>query len=155
LRIPRVREIHNVTVRRIGARTEVSLHLKLPGDLSLDEAHGIASRVERAIGEALPEVDAVQTHLEPLAEPARGSTPAPRDVERDAATVREIVRELVGAEPRELRFLETDEGLIALLTVAVAPGTPLAEAHSRASEVEEAIRRARPEIADVLVHTEP
>ena len=47
-------EIHNVAVRRIGDRTEVSLHLKLPGDLSLGEAHGIASRVERAIAEAVP-----------------------------------------------------------------------------------------------------
>jgi divalent metal cation (Fe/Co/Zn/Cd) transporter len=155
LRIPRVREIHNVTVRRIGDRTEVSLHLKLPGDLSLGEAHGIASRVEHAIAEAVPEVDAVQTHLEPLAEPARGTAPAPGDVEGEASRVREIVRDVVGVDPRELRFLETDEGLIALLTVAVAPGTPLADAHARASELEEAIRRARPEIADVLVHTEP
>ena len=155
LRIPRVREIHNVAVRRIGEKTEVSLHLKLPGDLSLGEAHGIASRVERAIAEAVPEVDAVQTHLEPLAEPARGSAPASREVEREAARVRQIVREVVGVDPRELRFLETDEGLIALLTVAVRPGTSLAEAHARASEVEEAIRRVRPEIADVLVHTEP
>lgn len=155
LRIPRVREIHNVAVRRIGERTEVSLHLKLPGDLSLGEAHGIASRVERAIADAVPEVDAVQTHLEPLAEPARGSAPAPSDVAGEASRVREIVRAVVGVDPRELRFLETDEGLIALLTLAVAPGTSLVEAHATASEVEEAIRRARPEIADVLVHTEP
>ncbi len=155
LRIPRVREIHNVAVRRIGDRTEVSLHLKLPGELTLDEAHGIASRVERAIAEAVPEVDAVQTHLEPLAEPARGTAPAPDDVEREAESVRRIVEELTGAGPRELRFLDTEEGLVALLTVAVDPGTPLAEAHARASAVEEGIRSARPEIAEVLVHTEP
>lgn len=155
LRIPRVREIHNVAVRRIGDRTEVSLHLKLPGELSLEEAHGIASRVERAIDEAMPEVDAVQTHLEPLAEPAKGTTPTPSDVEREASSVRRIVRDVIGAEPRELRFLETDEGLIALLTVAVDAGAPLAEAHIRASELEQAIRQARPEIAEVLVHTEP
>jgi len=155
LRVPRVREIHNVAVRRIGDRSEVSLHLKLPGDLSLEEAHGVASRVERAIAEAVPEVDAVQTHLEPLAEPAEGTAPAPGDFAREAADVRRIVRELTGAEPREVRFLETDEGLVALLTVAVDPGASLAEAHARASEVEEAIRKAGLEIAQVLVHTEP
>jgi divalent metal cation (Fe/Co/Zn/Cd) transporter len=32
---------------------------------------------------------------------------------------------------------------------------PLAEAHTLASNVEERIRRAHPEIADVVVHTEP
>jgi divalent metal cation (Fe/Co/Zn/Cd) transporter len=31
----------------------------------------------------------------------------------------------------------------------------LEQAHRRASEVEEQIRRERPEIADVIVHTEP
>jgi divalent metal cation (Fe/Co/Zn/Cd) transporter len=35
------------------------------------------------------------------------------------------------------------------------PERPLAEAHARAREIEERIRRARPEIADVVVHTEP
>ena len=32
---------------------------------------------------------------------------------------------------------------------------PLADAHSRASDVEERIRRERPEIAEIIVHTEP
>jgi len=45
--------------------------------------------------------------------------------------------------------------LIAYLTLSLDPGTPLATAHARASEVEERIRRARPDIADVIVHTEP
>ena len=32
---------------------------------------------------------------------------------------------------------------------------PLADAHARASEVEERIRHAQPSIAEVVVHTEP
>ena len=70
--VRRVREIHNLTSSHVDGRTEVSLHLKLPGELSLEEAHAIASDVEHAICEALPDIDAVQTHLEPLAEEARG-----------------------------------------------------------------------------------
>src|SRR5437867_3247565 len=92
----------------------------------------------------------VQTHLEPLAEPARGKT-----VERDAGFVEEIVRATTGAAPRELRFLDTDDGLVAFVTLGLDPGTTLADAHRRASEVEERIRRERPEIAEVIVHTEP
>jgi divalent metal cation (Fe/Co/Zn/Cd) transporter len=57
--------------------------------------------------------------------------------------------------PRALRFLDTDEGLVAFLTLGLDPGTTLDEAHRRASEIEERIRRERPEIADVIVHTEP
>ncbi|MFN2629332.1 MAG: cation transporter dimerization domain-containing protein, partial [Gaiellaceae bacterium] len=60
-----------------------------------------------------------------------------------------------GSDLRELRFLETIEGLVAFLTLGLDPGCPLAEAHARASGIEERIRAERPEIADVIVHTEP
>jgi cation diffusion facilitator family transporter len=149
-RVPQVREIHNLSVLRTDRGAEVTLHLKLPAEMPLEEAHAVASDVERSISESLPEVVSVQTHLEPLAEPARG-TP----VERDTRFVEDIVRDATGAAPRELRFLETDDGLVAFVTLGLDPGTTLADAHRRASEVEERIRQERPEIADVIVHTEP
>jgi cation diffusion facilitator family transporter len=152
-RVPRVREIHNLTVLRVGDETEVSLHLKLPGDLPLEEAHRVATEVEREIAASLPEVDAVRTHLEPLAEAGEGRSE--HEAGADAALVERIVRDVTGARPRELRFVRTDEGLLAYLTLGLDAGTSLTDAHARASEIEERIRRARPGIADVIVHTEP
>jgi divalent metal cation (Fe/Co/Zn/Cd) transporter len=139
----------------VGNRTEVSLHLKLPGELSLAEAHAVASRVETAIEEALPDVDAVSTHLEPLAETGVGAPPAPGDAEAEEEAIREIVRSETGAEPLELRLLDTDSGLIVYLTLGVDPEEQLAQAHVRASAVKARIREIRPQIADILVHTEP
>ncbi len=153
LGVPSVREVHNVSVLRVGGGTEVSLHLKLPGDLTLEEAHQVATDVEQAITAAVPEVDSVQTHLEPLAEVGEGRRVADDSAERDL--VLRIVREITGQEPRELRFLRTDDGLVAHLTLALEGGSRLADAHARASEIEERIRRVRPEISDVVVHTEP
>jgi cation diffusion facilitator family transporter len=153
LSVPRVREVHNINVLDVGGRTEVSLHLKLPGELPLEDAHEIAEEVERAIRSAVPGVEAVQTHLEPLAEDEH-VRPA-ENVDADAGVVRRIVREALGREPRELRFLQTSEGLVAFLTLGLDPTGSLADAHNQASEVEARIRSARPEIADVIVHTEP
>jgi divalent metal cation (Fe/Co/Zn/Cd) transporter len=150
LGVPRVREIHNLSVVDVGGRNELSLHLKLPGDLPLEEAHEVAEQVERAICAAVPEIDAVQTHLEPLAEPT-----AAAEVNLDRSTIARIVREATGLEPREIRFLRTNVGLVAFLTLQLDPSATLAEAHARASEVEERIRAQLPEIADVIVHTEP
>jgi len=150
LAVRSVREVHNVSVLSVDGGTEVSLHLKLPGDLSLEEAHAIAEEVEDAIIAAVPEVSSVQTHLEPLAEAAGAA-----EVEGDDATVRRIVREVTGVEPHELRFLDTDEGLVAHMTLRLGAGQALADAHARASEIEEKIRLQLPEIADVVVHTEP
>ncbi|HLB18899.1 MAG TPA: cation diffusion facilitator family transporter [Gaiellaceae bacterium] len=153
LGVPSVREVHNVSVLDVGGRTEVSLHLKLPGEVTLEEAHEVANQVENAIVAAVPEVDAVQTHIEPLGEAVEGRRMKDDRAERDV--VLRIVREVTGQEPRELRFVRTDEGPIAYLTLGLDPSSPLAEAHARASEIEERIRRARPDIADVIVHTEP
>jgi cation diffusion facilitator family transporter len=155
LEVPSVREIHNVTVLRVGDRTEVSLHLKLPGELSLEEAHRIATDVEAAIGEALQGVDAVQTHLEPLTEAGVGRAPSPSDVEEQAEVVRRAVRETTGADAIGLRFLQTDAGLVAYLTLPVDADAALVDAHARAAEVKARIRDTHPEIVDVIVHTEP
>jgi cation diffusion facilitator family transporter len=149
LNVPRVREVHNVSVVSVDSGTELSLHLKLPGELSLEEAHSIAEEVERAIERAVPEASSVRTHLEPLGEEAEGT-----EVAGDAATVRRIVRAELGVDPIELRFVDTDEGLVAYFTLRLGSDT-LAAAHADASRIEELIRRERPEIADVVVHTEP
>jgi cation diffusion facilitator family transporter len=155
LREPRVREVHNIVVLDVGGRTEVSLHLKLPGGYSLADAHEVASSVEHEILDALPEVDAVQTHLEPLIEPAVARAVPAGEWAGEADALRRIVVDATGAEPRELRLLNTEVGLVAFLTLGMDAGRPLAEAHALASDVEERIRRAHPEIADVVVHTEP
>jgi cation diffusion facilitator family transporter len=155
LRVPGVREIHNIVVLELGDRVEVSLHLKLPGSMSLDEAHAVASEVEASILAELPQVDVVQTHLEPLAETASASAIAPAEAPGEEASIRQIVRDVDGGEPRQLRFLRSRDGLVVFLTLGVDPAETLAEAHARASLVEERIRQAHPRIGEVIVHTEP
>ncbi|MHB8469457.1 MAG: cation diffusion facilitator family transporter [Gaiellaceae bacterium] len=155
LGVPRVREVHNVSALAVGDGTEVSLHLKLPGELSLDEAHEVAEQVERAIRDAIPEVSGVQTHLEPLAVEGEGTNPAAKAVARDRELIERIVRTASGAPPDELRFLETDDGLVVYVTLRLDAGAPLADAHALASRIEETVHRERPGIADVIVHTEP
>src|SRR5439155_522371 len=83
LGVPSVREVHNVSVLDVGGRTEVSLHLKLPGELTLEEAHEVANQVESAIAAAVPEVDSVQTHIEPLSEEVEGRRMDDDRAERD------------------------------------------------------------------------
>ncbi len=148
--VPGIREIHNLFLIEVDGRKELSLHLKLPGNVSLEEAHQSAERLEAAIRGDVPEIDAVQTHLEPLTEVGEA-----REVTGDAAVVKRIVLEATGRPPRELRFLRTDGGLVAFLTLGLDGSSTLDAAHARASEIEERIRLEAPEVADVIVHTEP
>jgi len=150
LTVSHVREIHNLTVLDVNGSTEVTLHVKLPGELSLDRAHDIAEEVEAAICRDVPEVSSVQTHLEPLAETAAGE-----EVDVDPALIVSAVREETGAAPRELRFVRTDDGLVVFLTLGLGGHESLADAHGAASSIEARVREAVPAIADVVIHTEP
>jgi len=150
LTVSHVREIHNLTVIDVDGSLEVSLHLKLPGDLALARAHEIAEQVERSILEGVQEVGTVRTHLEPISETAAGE-----EIEFDPALVEAAVREEAGVEPRELRFVRTDDGIVVFLTLALDGGESLADAHGRASAIEERVRASVPAVADVVVHTEP
>ena len=148
--VSRVREVHDLVLIDTGPDgIEAVVHLKLPGELVLDDAHEIAEQVERAIRESATEIVAVQTHLEPLAEEASG-----RREDRAGETER-AVAEAVGGPYRDLRVLSTAEGPVVLLTVGVPPETSLVDAHAEASRLSRRIREALPTVADVVVHTEP
>jgi cation diffusion facilitator family transporter len=130
-----VREIHDLALIDTPAGIEVSLHLKLPPELPLVAAHARAEAVERAILDAAPEVSGVTTHIEPLADATPGA-----EVGGDVDVVDEAVRAIAGRPPREVRLLETPQGLVV---------------HDRAHLVSERIRQALPGVHDVIVHTEP
>ncbi len=149
---PLVREAHDITLYEHDGRVSVSLHLKMPADAGLDEAHEAAERVEARI-RAEPGVAEVHTHLEPLEQPLAAAFTGD---EGDAGRrLRELVLKSTGQPPRELATMQTSGGEVVFVTVLVSPNLGLAGAHELASRLEDDIRRAEPGIADVVVHTEP
>lgn len=153
---PLVREAHDIAIYEREGRASISLHLKLPSDLPLDEAHDIAERVETALT-AEPGIDNVQTHLEPLEAPLEAE-PEATNAQRDAAErerIAELVRGRLGVDPADLRLVRTTDGLVVLLSVGVDARTSLHEAHEIAGRLENDVRRGRTYLADVVVHVEP
>jgi len=69
--------------------------------------------------------------------------------------IERLVRVATGSLPRAVRFLHTDEGLVVFLTLVLDPAQSLAVAHATASSVEQTIRSSVPDVAEVIVHTEP
>ena len=150
---PDVSEAHDITIFDHGDQHSVSLHLKLPADSSLANAHEVAERVEKAIGE-LPHVSDARTHLEPLEHPIAADPTA--DDDPDALQrIKTVVERYAHTPARDLRLMATDEGDVLFITISVGATASLTDAHRLASELEEALRQEVPSIADVVVHTEP
>jgi cation diffusion facilitator family transporter len=151
---PLVLEAHDITIFEHSGRVSVSLHLKFLADSSLAEAHAIAERIEAAIGD-LSSVADVRTHLEPLERPIAPDPTEAGDDSRTADRIRALVHNETGKDALDVRILPTERGIVVFLDVSVSAGASLADAHQQASELEEALRQQLPQIADVVVHTEP
>ncbi|MFM8761728.1 MAG: cation-efflux pump [Solirubrobacterales bacterium] len=150
-----VREVHNVRAVKVDGRTELSLHVKLPAGETLEGAHATADAVESAILEQMPELSAVHVHLEPLAREGGVEAVGEAREGRIYAAVESILEGVEGCSPTELRVHREPRGVVVFLTVAMPGPLALAEAHERASEIERTLRSRLPEVAEVVVHTEP
>ncbi|HTE60196.1 MAG TPA: cation-efflux pump [Solirubrobacteraceae bacterium] len=153
--IPEVREVHNVRVMRVLDAYEVSLHVKLPRELSLAEAHDVIERLEAAVHAAVPEIRSVHTHIEPLSRTDWASAPPADDTAEEHSAVEEAVRGITGSLPASVRFRDGEHGRVALVTIMLPGEQPLPSAHHHAGRIEEAVRVRCPGLSDVIVHTAP
>ncbi len=153
--VPEVREVHNVRVMHLADGYELSLHVKLPRELSLAEAHDAVERLERRVRGEMPELSTVHTHIEPLARTDWARSPTRDHTATERAAIEETVRRVTGAAPLAVTFRDGERGRIALVTIALPGDQPLPSAHRHAGAIEEAVRERCPTLADVIVHTEP
>ncbi len=150
-----VREVHNVRVMNVSGGHELSLHVKLPSDLTLDRAHDIVTTLEDAIEAAVPELSRIFTHIEPLAQVDWTVEPDPGETSSVRELIDTVVRRHTGLPPLEVCFRDSDRGRVVFVTVALPAEQPLRVAHRRTGLIEAGVRDQRPELADVVVHTEP
>ena len=57
-------QAHDIRTRTAGPQTFIEFHLVVPGEMSVEAAHGICDRLENAIEAALENTDVV-IHVEP------------------------------------------------------------------------------------------
>ncbi|MDD3387453.1 MAG: cation transporter dimerization domain-containing protein, partial [Prevotella sp.] len=61
-----VSEIHNLRTRNVGNHFAMEMHLRLPGEMTLYDAHLHASNIERRLRERFGQDTLITLHLEPL-----------------------------------------------------------------------------------------
>jgi cation diffusion facilitator family transporter len=153
--VAEVREVHNVRIMHLADGYELSMHVKLPSELSLTEAHDVVERLEARVRAELSELRNVHTHIEPLEGTDWGRRPAGDDTAMERAAIEETVRRVTGAAPAAVSFRDGERGRIALVTITLPGEQPLPSAHGHAGAIEAAVRERCPTLADVIVHTEP
>jgi cation diffusion facilitator family transporter len=147
-----VRDLHNVTVERESdGSLHLTMHAKLPGDMTLATASLASAELERTLRAELPEATRVDIHLEPM-EPqvVRGE-----DVTSRRAQLTARMREVVAAHPEVRRCVDVElsdrhHRIHAHVVAEVDGEVSLEHAHRVESELEQQIRRALPEVHEVV-----
>jgi len=147
-----VRDLHNVTVERESdGSLHLTMHAKLPGDMTLATASLASTELERTLRAELPDATRVDIHLEPM-EPHVVSG---EDVTSRRAQLAARMREVVNAHPEVRRCVDVElsdrhHRIYAHVVAELDGAVSLEHAHQVESELEGQIRRALPEVHEVV-----
>ena len=72
---PRLSDIHHLRTRRIGSHIAIDMHVRMPGSLTLVEAHQNVSSAEKRLRERFGQGTFISIHMEPVKE--KSLTPLP------------------------------------------------------------------------------
>lgn len=147
--------IHDVTVQQVESGLTVELHLELPEQMPLREAHATTTDIEAAIRSEVPEIHSVITHIE-----AEESTIESATVLQDDRLLEEGVRSAADEFPE----IEDVHNVLALRTgdhvqlschCSMPDNLPMGAVHRIITQMEASFLRGRPEVTRLLIHPEP
>jgi cation diffusion facilitator family transporter len=153
---PAIKGAHEVIVNAIGGSIFISYHLEMETDTSLEDAHGMAHRLEERVKEAFGAKAAIISHLEPTIELSSESRLTPKemgDLRAKIVRVAEGYPEIRSAH--EISSMRAGSMLCITLHCEVDGTLPLDQAHALATSLEERIKSVDGRIGHVIVHCEP
>lgn len=137
-------------VRSRGREDDVhlDLHIKVDPAMATEQAHAIASEVERQLHDRVPGVVDAVVHIEPgEAKPLS---------EWDAITVRlRAIADGLGLGVHNIHIDVLDGHYLVDVDVEVNSTLSLAESHTLVSEFEMRARHELPKVSDIVTHIEP
>ena len=149
--------VHEVQAMQTSGRVLLAFHLEVDPCLHLAAAHALADRLEESIRLRIDGVGSVITHIEP-----KGATGVQEDAtgehrQRVLAALGRITADVAALQDfHEIRVRRTAEGKLFVAMHCVFDGDlRIGEAHRLSTMIEDQLKDALPEIANVHIHVEP
>lgn len=150
-----VAEVHNIKVAHHDDGVRVSLHARFPGRMSLQDAHMLADKLEAEIRREVAGIARVDTHLEPLQEPAVGT-----DVTGEHNILADWIKAVAESQPQvrnchEIVVSQIEGGLEMVVHCEAEAQLSVKAVHDAATRIETATHQQWPQVERVTVHFEP
>ena len=137
-----VRDVSRVRARQSGARTFVDATITVDPSIGLAAGHEISDNAELRVTEKFPNLDMI-VHVEPAAP------------EEDPTFVIRKMADALKVRLHAIRIRDFDGHLYINFHAEFPPEMTLAAAHQRVTDLEEKIRAAIPQTAEIISHIEP
>jgi divalent metal cation (Fe/Co/Zn/Cd) transporter len=147
---------HDIFIFPADGKRCVDLHLEVPGELSLLQAHALTERIEAELRREIPGLGAVHIHVDPLRTARHTALRLDGDVGRIAARLRTLALAIPGIRDcSHVSVRQTRGGLWIVCHCAMEGSLSVVEAHELGLELGRRARSEIPGIERVTVHAEP
>ena len=148
--------VHGLRVHDVRGHLSLEMHVEVPDDLTVSQAHQRVTVFEKALRDGSLEPSDIVTHIEPVGDreahrPARRAT---------SAQVREAISQLCDQLPgvrdcHSVTIFRDGNDLSVSFHAIVAPLLPISDAHKLTVQLESLLRAQLPELGRVVIHVEP
>lgn len=150
-------EVYNIVVYDQNHQKYLSYGLEVNEDLTIKEAHTLATNLEKTIKEEIGDDIEINSHIEPLKSKIIDGK---KLTEAEEKNIREKIEMIIGKTKtvknmHHLKTLKAQKKISISFHCTLADNTPLEKAHNVANHLEYLIRETMPKIERVIVHTEP
>ena len=148
--------LHHLIINQSENGYFASMHVEMPGDLTLYEAHNRSEEIKQKLHEAIPNLSKAVIHTQPYEIEPEARAGAGDNIERVEKQIRAIIESFAGVEDcHNLVLIPYRSGLALSCDIRLDGSHTLDQSHRTAKELEEKLRRDIVELISVTLHLEP
>lgn len=148
--------VHNISMHEDEDGVFVDLHLEVDDHLSLEQAHEMASRIEKDLWTDMPEISQVYVHLESRRTGVGGGRDVTRQEGELVEKVKRLTDEIAGPSRCHNVLVRREGGKLSIsLHCHLDKELSIAEIHDITTRIEMRLKERLPELDRCAVHAEP
>jgi len=148
--------VHNVNVHENRGEVYVDFHLEVDDHLSLQQAHEMASHIEKDLREDMPEISQINTHIESRGTGVGDGYEVTSEEGRLVETIRKITNEIAGGNRcHDVSVRRQGKKYLVALHCTFDEALSIVQVHEISTRIEEHLKSTIPILERVLVHAEP
>ncbi len=148
--------VHELSAHQLGGRLFVELHLEVPGQSTLQQAHRLASQLEEDILTSTGPASTVNIHMEPQGTEIAGASEMrelARSVQQFISSLHDEYGEV--ADCHEVHVRSVEHKILASCHCTMDGQLPITQVHDVTAAVEDRVKEHFPQIFRVTIHPEP